>query len=101
MTLRVDPERVGTTATAWDTRSLELTGARKLLAGLSGAGFTTAVRGPATAFTTAWAGLARTEATAAEAQADGLRETATLLLREDLVSGRSLIAFLAQLEETR
>jgi hypothetical protein len=101
MTLHVEPAKVQSTATAWDTENLNLTAAAKQIDGVGSGGFTPNVADLAGQFIEAWTVIAKNSARAAESQADGLRSTAIDVLETDAKTDVNASLLLNSIKEMR
>lgn len=101
MTLHVEPAKVQSTATAWDTENLHLTAAAKQINGAGAGGFTPTVASLVEQFIKAWEAIAAKSARSAESQADGLRSTAIGILETDAKTDINASLVLNSIKETR
>lgn len=101
MTLHVEPAKVQSTATAWDTENLNLTATAKQISGVGSGGFTPTVSGLVGQFIEAWAAITTKSARVAESQADGLRSTAIDILESDAKTDVNASLVLRSIKETR
>ena len=74
----------GSHAGAWDQQNIDLASAAGLIGGAGTAGFTAAVSGPASRFTSDWQRFTDALATRCETRADGLRATIETYLQTEL-----------------
>ena len=81
--MEIVPVSVGIASRAWDQQNIDLSSAAGLIGEAGTAGFTAAVAGPASRFTSDWHRFAGALATRCETQADGLRATIETYLRTE------------------
>lgn len=92
---------LASTSRAWDEQHLDVASAAHQVADAPTGGFTAAVSGAAERFATTWGRHTTDLAQSAEAQADGLRVTATDLAETDGLVAESSLALALLLRETR
>ncbi len=82
--MEIVPVSVGIASRAWDQQNIDLSSAAGLVGEADTAGFTAAVAGPASRFTSDWQRFTAALATRCETQADGLRATIETYLRTEV-----------------
>ena len=83
--MEIVPTSVGVASQAWDQQNIDLTSAAGLIGEAGTSGFTAAVSGPASRFTSDWQRLTTALATRCETRADGLRATIETYLQTELL----------------
>ncbi len=99
--MEVVPLSVGRVSRSWDEQALDVSAAAGQIGSASSGGFTTAVAGAASRFTTAWERHATGLAEAAEGRADGLRTVIADYLATDQAAGSELLVLASYLREQR
>lgn len=99
--MEVVPLSVGRVSRSWDEQALDVSAAAGQIGSASSGGFTTAVSGAASRFTTAWERHATGLAEAAEGRADGLRTVIADYLATDQAAGSELLVLASYLREQR
>lgn len=99
--MEVVPVSVGVASRSWDEQHLDLAAASRQLDGAGTGGFTAAVSGPATRFTSAWTRFADGLGADCEARADGLRTAIAEYVGADELSFHEFLALGGYLTEVR
>lgn len=99
--MEVVPLSVGVTSRAWDEQRLDLDAAAGQIGGAGTGGFTSAVSGTASRFTTAWQRFTEGVGTGCEAQADGLRAAIRDYVTSDEAQGIEILLLQSYLQEVR
>ena len=99
--MEVVPISVGAASRAWDEQHLELDAAGHQVSGADTGGFTPAVGGAATRFTSAWSRFVGAAADECEDRADGLRTAIRDYVTSDGQVGSDLLLLRTYLQERR
>jgi hypothetical protein len=99
--MEVVPLSVGRVSRSWDEQALDVSAAADQIGSASSAGFTAAVSGAASRFTTAWERHATGLAEEAESRADALRAVIADYLATDQAAGAELLVLASYLREQR
>lgn len=99
--MEIVPISVGDASRAWDERHIDLESAAKQVGSASTGGFTSAVSGTASRFTTEWKRHVDAVATRAEGRADGLRGVISTYLRAEGVTDQNFYMLQSYLREVR
>jgi hypothetical protein len=99
--MEVVPFSVGRVSRAWDEQGLDTAAAAAQIGSASTGGFTSAVAGAASRFTTAWERHATGLSEEAEARADGLRAVIADYLATDQAAAADLLGLASYLREQR
>jgi hypothetical protein len=99
--MEVVPRSVGRASRAWDEQGLDTAAAAAQIGSASTGGFTSAVAGAASRFSTAWERHATELSEEAEARADGLRAVIADYLATDQTAAADLLVLASYLREQR
>ena len=99
--MEVVPASVGEASRRWDDEHLDLQSAAETIGGAPTGGFTAAVAGTASRFTSAWLRFASDAGVECEARADSLRATIQDYLATDGAAYADLAALAGYLHEQR
>ena len=99
--MEVVPLSVGRVSSSWDEQALDVSAAAGQIGSAPTSGFTSAVAGAASRFTSAWQRHSADLAEAAEGRADGLRAVIADYLATDQAAGAELMVLASYLREPR